>query len=131
MPRPKLTVQEVQVKQWALAQCSLEEIAACTGISKRVLALKYKARIAKWNSQGQKEIKLQQFAMAISGNVQMLIWLGKQHLGQAEKLESKMNGKKEGKRLNIILEPPRKKQTQATPPQLSLMPDEEEAVGES
>lgn len=39
------------------------------------------------SSRGKRNVRKKQYAVAMSGNIAMLIWLGKQWLGQSEKTE--------------------------------------------
>lgn len=63
--------------------------------------------IKKGRERGKSSLRRKQFEMAMNGNVTMLIWLGKQHLGQTEKVEQKefvkMTTSTEDPKVNEIL----------------------------
>jgi hypothetical protein len=93
--RPRKEIDWEQFDKLCSLQCTLVEIAGwfdCSEdtIERRVeeeyrvtFAEHYKKRSAK----GKMSIRRKQFDVAMSGNVTMLIWLGKQFLGQKDKTE--------------------------------------------
>ena len=75
------------VEQLASIGCTLEEIGAVVGVSSRTLIRRQKEEkfhdaIDGGRRRGQRRLRTAQWAAAESGNVTMLIWLGKQMLGQ-------------------------------------------------
>lgn len=78
-------------------QCTLREISGWFGISEDTLERwclrHYKLKFADvFNQKRQKgiiSIRRMQFQNALKGNTALLIWLGKQYLGQTEKIEEK------------------------------------------
>jgi Winged helix-turn-helix DNA-binding len=90
--RPKGSEIEVDIDEmmkWARAGCTQKEIAQKLGISwptlmDRLSRPEYKGAYER--AQGEMIISLRskQVAMALGGNVTMLIWLGKQYLGQRD-----------------------------------------------
>lgn len=89
MARPKLEIDEKTVEAFARLGATNREIAdhfICdeTTIAKRFSSILTKAR-------ANRKIKLRelQWRLAEKGNLGMLIWLGKQELGQSEKTEIK------------------------------------------
>jgi hypothetical protein len=87
MARPKKQIDPEQVKKLAAINCSHEEIGAVLGCSPDTLERRFAAAIKEGRAQGRMSLKRKQFDLAMSGNVTMLIWLGKQLLGQADKQE--------------------------------------------
>jgi hypothetical protein len=91
--RPKKDIDLAAVKQLAGMQCTDEEMAAVLGISHDTLNRRKQSDPAfveamqAGKAHGRSSIRRQQFATAMKGNVPMLIWLGKQYLGQREKFE--------------------------------------------
>ena len=91
--RPKMLLNEVgieTVKSLARIQCTDEEIASVLGVSVDLLTNRNnKAAFAAAKEQGQQSgkasLRRMQFQTAEAGNATMLIWLGKQYLGQKEK----------------------------------------------
>ena len=73
----------------ALIQCTQEEIANVVGVCTKTLqrddqfCLIYK----KGMSEGKISLRRYQFRQAEKGNASLLIWLGKQYLGQTDKQE--------------------------------------------
>lgn len=79
-------------------QCTLEEIAAYFNCSadtiERAVKRHYKSGFADVFAQkrghGKVSLRRVQFQKALEGNPTMMIWLGKQYLGQTEKVEQKV-----------------------------------------
>lgn len=87
MARPKKVISEDQVKSLAGINCSYEEMAAVLRCSEDTLQRRYAAVIKEGRSTGRMSLKRKQWEMAMGGNITMLIWLGKQLLGQTDKRE--------------------------------------------
>lgn len=76
-------------------QCTREEIAAWFGISKQALirachtnfGMTFKELHAQKRMKGRISVRRKQFQLAMEGNPTMLIWLGKQYLGQRDNME--------------------------------------------
>lgn len=89
MGRPKIKLNYGVIEKLALIQCTQAEIASFLGVSTRTLERDenfcqiYKKGLEK----GQMSLRRLQFRKAQEGNVPMLIWLGKQYLGQRDKAE--------------------------------------------
>ena len=89
--RPEIDVDIRKLRKWARAGCTLRELAQKLGITlstlqERLERPEYKGAYER--AQGEMIISLRskQVAMALGGNVTMLIWLGKQYLGQRDQL---------------------------------------------
>lgn len=87
MARPKAQVDPNQVEQLGAIGCTNEEIAAYLGVSHDVIERRFECAIKKGRLKGHTSLKRKQYEVAMSGNVGMLIWLGKQYLGQREPRE--------------------------------------------
>ena len=96
MARPRKEINEEgreQVAKWASAGATKQEIASRLGISDDTLQLRIKEdpMLQTLFDQGHAELKLslrsKQVELALAGNVTMLVWLGKQLLGQRDKQE--------------------------------------------
>ena len=93
--RPKKIINEDgkdAIRKLSTLMCTDEEIAAFLGVSVDTLTNKNNvATFTECKKEGQSNGKIslrrQQMKAAEAGNVSMLIWLGKQHLGQTEKQE--------------------------------------------
>ena len=91
--RPKLDIDAEQVKRLARLHCTMQEMADFFGCHRDTLHNNFSAEIDKGRSEGNISLRRKQWQMAVEkGNVVMLIWLGKQMLGQRnEILESDNN----------------------------------------
>ena len=71
---------------WKLAclQCSLKEIADNFNMTPEVLNRNFGDLIEKGRSVGRKSLRRAQFDKALQGDSKMLVWLGKQYLGQED-----------------------------------------------
>lgn len=87
MGRPKKNIDPKQVASLAAINCSYEEMAAVLDCSTSILTKRFYDVIEKGRGSGRMSLKRKQYEMAMGGNVTMLIWLGKQNLGQTEKME--------------------------------------------
>ena len=83
--RPLKEVDPKQVETLASIQCTLTEMAAVLDCSVRTLQRRFGAVIERGREGGRASLKRLQWKAAAEGNTRMLIWLGKQHLGQTEK----------------------------------------------
>lgn len=86
-PDPDITAAKVE----SLAALGMNgvEIAAYFGTSKSTISRKYSGIIEKGRERLKVTLRQAQIKEALGGSVVMLIWLGKQMLGQADKVESK------------------------------------------
>lgn len=92
MGRPRIEIDKKDFEKLCGIQCTLKEISGffecsedtierwCVRTYKRTFAEVWKEKAAF----GQISIRRQQFKVAEKGNTSMLIWLGKQYLGQRE-----------------------------------------------
>ncbi len=87
MGRPKLVLDENQIVQLAAINCSLAEMAAVLDCDAKTLTSRFSSVIEKGRNTGKMSLKRKQWEVAMGGNVTMLIWLGKQNLGQTDKVE--------------------------------------------
>ncbi len=93
--KPKI-INWALVNRLCLFQCTQQEIADCLEIDHDTLQAAclrdHKIKFSQYYEQkragGKKSLRRRQWEVAVDdGNVTMLIWLGKQYLGQAEKQE--------------------------------------------
>jgi hypothetical protein len=93
--RPIIEIDLDMVEKLCSIQCTAEEIAYSLGVSEDTLDLRLKDAgyanftefYKKYSSGGKISLRRSQWKSADGGNVTMQIWLGKQHLGQRDKLE--------------------------------------------
>lgn len=86
--RPKFGLNAASVEKLAKINCSLEEMAAVLDCSVDTLGRNFAEVIEKGRQKGTMSLKRKQAQVALDGSVPMLIWLGKQRLGQRDKQES-------------------------------------------
>lgn len=84
MARPRKNIDPNQVKELASIQCSYAEMAAVLGCNESTLTRRFAQAIKEGRECGKVSLKRKQYDVAMSGNVSMLIWLGKILLGQSE-----------------------------------------------
>ena len=91
--RPKLDIDPEQVTRLARLHCTMQEMADFFGCHRETLRENFSSQIDKGRSEGNISLRRKQWQMAVEkGNVVMLIWLGKQMLGQRnEIIESDSN----------------------------------------
>lgn len=87
MARPKKQVDEALLEKLASIQCTNEELANMVGVSIDTLLRRYATLIKKARDNGKKSLRRMQWEAAQKGNVTMLIWLGKQYLGQKDQID--------------------------------------------
>lgn len=90
MPRPKVDIDEMQVEEMAAIGCTVAEIAGVVGCSPRTVERRAAAPMARGRARLNVSLRRKQVEMAMSGNASMLIWLGKQLLGQRDKADTTM-----------------------------------------
>lgn len=94
--RPKVNIDWLQVEKLCAIACTGDEIAAFVEVDYdtlvRAIKRKYKQTFAEYYAQksviGTASLRRKQFELAQAGDRVMLIWLGKQRMGQSEKLTS-------------------------------------------
>lgn len=93
--RPKKVLTEDAIKlieNMARIMCTDEEIADVLGCSRDLFYTKenenlFRQAIEKGKATGKQSLRRKQYEVAMKGNSSMLIWLGKQWLGQTDKVE--------------------------------------------
>lgn len=89
MARPKLDIDAEQVQKLAKFGASNVAIADFFGCSEATIRQGFFESLAKGRAERKITLHQRQYEAADSGNIAMLIWLGKQDLGQSEKIETK------------------------------------------
>jgi len=85
MARPKKNIDEKKVLEEAQRFSTYEEIAEQVGCSADTLSRRFADTIEKGHTYARRSLRGKQYDLAMKGNVTMLIWLGKQYLGQTDK----------------------------------------------
>ena len=83
--RPKAQLDLDKIKKLASIGLTVAEIAAVEGVCKRTLERNCLDTVDIGRLTMNASLRRKQYECAMSGNVTMLIWLGKQHLEQADK----------------------------------------------
>ena len=88
MARPKkYDIEPEQVEKLAGYGCTNIEIASFFGCDESLIRKSYSEYLTKGRDKGKIRLRQLQWNSASAGNVAMLIWLGKQLLGQTDKAE--------------------------------------------
>lgn len=82
--RPKLDIDPELVEKLALIHCSVKEIATICNCHPDTIRKNFSDIIEKGKADGKMSLRRKQFEVALSGNTSMLIWLGKNILGQTD-----------------------------------------------
>jgi len=104
--RPKITWSDKDFSTFeALCgiHCTEQDICSVMNVTdktlNRILKNKYKMDFSecfkKFSANGRISLRKKQFEVAKAGNVTMLIWLGKQHLGQVDRIEQETHDNSE------------------------------------
>lgn len=94
--KPKVHIDWDQVNGMLQTQASTEDVAQAIGISrdslyvrcKKETGMQYTEFRQKAKATGLTRLRAKQYAVAMEGHPTMLVWLGKQHLGQKENPET-------------------------------------------
>jgi len=84
MGRPKKAIDGEMVEKLAAVGCTVGEIASVLGCNRSTLQRRFAAAIEKGGERGNASLRKKQFELAMAGNATMLIWLGKQRMGQRD-----------------------------------------------
>lgn len=89
MGRPKIELDWDTVEKLASIQCTVAEIATVMSVSESYLNhnTRFMQIHKKGLDEGRMSLRRLQWGKAKEGNTTMLIWLGKQYLGQSDKQE--------------------------------------------
>ena len=93
MARPKIEIDFDMVQKLCAIQCTGQQIADVLDLSydtlerrvKEVYRISFADYIKKHSANGKMSLRRKQHEVAMSGNTTMLVWLGKQYLGQTDK----------------------------------------------
>jgi|TARA_R100001460_G_scaffold26146_1_gene52790 hypothetical protein len=89
--RPRKEVNQDQLSKLASMLCTMEEMASFFDCSVDTLERNFADTIKKGKDKGKMSLRRLQWDKAQTGNTTMLIWLGKQILGQRDKIETSEN----------------------------------------
>lgn len=85
-------VDDAQVEALASICCTQEEIAIIVGCSVDTLQRRFAVEIENGRATAKASLRRQQFKQAMNGHTGMLVWLGKQLLGQRDKSDVHTDG---------------------------------------
>lgn len=103
MARKKLDIEEWRVERLARHGMSNREIADFFACDESTIRGRFSAELTKGRANRKNLLRRCQWKAALNGNIAMLIWLGKQDLGQADKTESKVSGQDSTLNINLDL----------------------------
>ncbi len=83
-----MDIDEEQVEEMAAIGCTVAEIAGIVGCSPRTVERRAAAPVARGRARLNISLRRRQVELAMGGNASMLIWLGKQLLGQRDKADT-------------------------------------------
>jgi hypothetical protein len=89
MARPKLQIDERTVEGFARLGATNREIAGHFNCDETTIAKRFSSILIKARANRKIRLRQLQWQLAEKGNLGMLVWLGKQELGQTEKTEVK------------------------------------------
>lgn len=89
MARPKLEIDPIEVEKLAKIGATNTEIADFFGCNETTIRTRFSENLIKGRASMKLRLRQLQWRAADNGNITMLIWLGKQELGQTEKVEEK------------------------------------------
>ncbi len=84
MGRPQLKIDAKQILNYASLGASNRDIADLLGCDEGTIRKRFSAELTKGRANRKNELRQMQWDAAKSGNVTMLIWLGKNDLGQKD-----------------------------------------------
>lgn len=97
MGRPRKEIDWEAFDKLALIQCTMREVAAWFDVSEDTIdrrvhethGVTFAEYMAQRSCKGKISLRRKQYQAAMSGNTSLLIWLGKQWLGQSDKMETR------------------------------------------
>jgi len=78
-------IDEAQVREMAMYQCTLEEMSSNLGCHRETLSLRFSDIIKEGWEYGKKSLRRRMYEKAMTGDTGMLVWLSKQYLGFRDK----------------------------------------------
>lgn len=103
IPIPKCDTVEGKIEEMASYSLSAEEIASILGLTRDALykSQSYSTALKRGHQNCDASLRRRQYLEAMKGNTTMLVWLGKQRLGQKDKSEI---GGPDGKPIPVSLD---------------------------
>lgn len=85
--RKLIKIDEEQVEKLAAMHCTIPEIASFFNVNEKTIDRRFAPIIRKGKEKGKIKLRRLQWRQAEEGSYSMAIWLGKQYLGQTDKVE--------------------------------------------
>ena len=85
--RPRKVIDGDMVENLSMIGCTLDEIGHVVGCSRDTLERRFAAKIDKGKNECKTRLRKAQMTKALAGNVPLLIFLGKQMLGQSDRID--------------------------------------------
>jgi len=82
--RPRIDLEPEQVRKLAAIHCTVDEMADIMGCSRDTIYRNYKNELDMGRAEGKMSLRAEQIKAARNGSGLMLVWLGKQYLGQTD-----------------------------------------------
>ena len=89
--RPKLNIDGDKISKWISYGATVKEIADVENCSEDHIHTVFREKITKGKFERNIRLRKAQIELALGGNCSMLIWLGKQYLGQKDSPVMPMN----------------------------------------
>ena len=89
--RPKLNIDGEKISKWISYGATVKEIADVESCSEDHIHKVFREKITKGKAERNIRLRKAQIELALGGNCSMLIWLGKQYLGQKDSGLAPMN----------------------------------------
>ena len=89
--RPRLEIDGEKISKWISYGATVKEIADVESCSEDHIHKVFRDKITKGKAERNMRLRKAQIELALSGNCSMLIWLGKQYLGQKDQPVVPMN----------------------------------------
>jgi hypothetical protein len=95
---PEKEIDIVELKKLCRLNCTMEEIAAFFDCNKKTIERRmeqdeeFRRAVEDGRSMGRLSMRRKQLELMENGNATMAIWLGKQYLGQSDKISQQMTG---------------------------------------
>ena len=82
--RPKLNIDGEKISKWISYGATVREIADVENCSEDHIHTVFRDKLTKGKAERNIRLRKAQFELGLGGNCSMLIWLGKQYLGQKD-----------------------------------------------
>lgn len=102
--RPAKPLDAEVIRKLAQIHCTTEEIASVCGVSKDTIERRFMDVLIDGRAKGKASLRRLQWDAAQKGNITMMIWLGKQLLGQKDKREETIELSHESRNGQALLE---------------------------